>query len=56
MNMAGNLGSFVTALAFPYLLAATGSHVAFFYVAAGLNLLAIALWLGVRPEQPVEVT
>jgi ACS family glucarate transporter-like MFS transporter len=56
MNMAGNLGSFVTALAFPYLLAATGSHVAFFYVAAGLNLLAIALWLGVRPEQPLEVT
>jgi ACS family glucarate transporter-like MFS transporter len=55
MNMAGNLGSFVTALAFPYLLSATGSHVAFFYVAAGLNVLAILLWLGVRPERPLEV-
>ena len=36
MNMAGNLGSFVTGLAFPYLLAWTGSHVSvFFYVAPG---------------------
>jgi ACS family glucarate transporter-like MFS transporter len=56
MNMAGNLGSFVTALAFPYLLAATGSHVAFFYVAAGLNIAAILFWLGVRPERPLEAT
>ncbi len=54
MNMAGNLGSFVTALAFPYLLAWTGSHAAFFYVAAGLNLLAIGLWSRVRPDRPLE--
>jgi ACS family glucarate transporter-like MFS transporter len=53
MNMAGNLGSFVTALAFPYLLEWTGSHETFFYVAAGLNVLAIALWLGVQPHQPL---
>ena len=34
MNMAGNLGSFVTALAFPYLLKWTGTHNTFFYVGA----------------------
>jgi len=56
MNMAGNLGSFLTALAFPYLLAWTGSHVAFFYVAAALCLLAIGLWAGVRPQRPLEGT
>jgi ACS family glucarate transporter-like MFS transporter len=53
MNMAGNLGSFVTTLAFPYLLAWTGSHSAFFYLAAGLNVVAIFLWLLMRPEQPL---
>jgi len=53
MNMAGNLGSFVTSLAFAYLLAWTGTHHVFFYVAAGLNLLAAALWLLIRPQQPL---
>ena len=51
MNMAGNLGSFLTALAFPYLTDWTGSVDYFFYVAAGLNLLAIILWLGVRADK-----
>ena len=54
MNMVGNLGSFTTSLAFPYLVAWTGSHAMFFYVAAGLNFLAIAAWLGVRPDVPIE--
>lgn len=49
----GNLGSFVTALAFPYLLAWTGAHETFFYLAAGLNLLAIGLWARVKPDQPL---
>jgi ACS family glucarate transporter-like MFS transporter len=53
MNMAGNLGSFVTSLAFAYLLAWTGTHHVFFYVAAGLNLLAAMLWLFIRPQQPL---
>jgi MFS transporter, ACS family, glucarate transporter len=53
MNMAGNLGSFVTSLAFAYLLKWTGTHVVFFYVAAGLNMLAIMLWWFIRPEQPL---
>ncbi len=51
MNMAGNLGSFLTALAFPYLTDWTGSVDYFFYVAAGLNLLAITLWLRVKADQ-----
>ena len=44
MNMAGNLGSFVTALAFPYLLAWTGSVRPFFFTAAALSLLAVGAW------------
>ena len=54
LNMAGNLGSFVSTLAFPCLPDWTGSHVACFYVAAGLNLLAVMLWIATRPEQPLE--
>jgi len=45
MNMAGNLGSFVTVLAFPYLKEAFGSVSPFFYIGAGLNVLAIVIWL-----------
>jgi ACS family glucarate transporter-like MFS transporter len=54
MNMAGNLGSFVTALAFPYLLKWTGSHTAFFYVGTGLNLAAIAAWYFTKPDRKLE--
>ena len=50
MNMAGNIGSFLTALAFPYLTDWTGSVDYFFYVAAALNVLAIFLWLRVKAE------
>lgn len=53
MNMAGNIGSFLTGLAFPYLLDWTGSHVAFFYVAAVLNVLAAALWQAIDPQRPL---
>ncbi|AUP80598.1 MFS transporter [Flavivirga eckloniae] len=45
MNMAGNLGSFSTALAFPYLMAWTGSNEPFFYTAAFLGVVAIVCWL-----------
>ncbi len=45
MNMAGNLGSFVTALAFPYLREWTGSVVPFFYIGAALSMLSILFWL-----------
>jgi MFS transporter, ACS family, glucarate transporter len=53
MNMAGNIGSFVTSLAFPYLLLWTGSPAPFFLVGAGLNLAAVILWLGARPDRPL---
>lgn len=56
MNMAGNLGSFFTALAFPYMMSMTGSDIPFFYLAAGLNLLAIPMWLAVRPQEPLQLT
>lgn len=54
MNMAGNIGSFLTALAFPYLQDWTASATPFFFVGAGLNLLAILLWLAVKPDRPLE--
>ena len=54
MNMAGNIGAFITALAFPYMQSWTGSEVPFFFVGAGLNLLAIGLWLFMQPEKRLE--
>lgn len=56
MNMAGNIGSFLTALAFPYLLDMTGSEIPFFYLAAALNILAIFLWMAVKPQYPLKIT
>jgi ACS family glucarate transporter-like MFS transporter len=53
MNMAGNIGSFVTSLAFPYLLAWTGSPSPFFVVGAALNIAAVVLWSRARPDRPV---
>ncbi len=54
MNMAGNLGAFLTALAFPYLQAWTESVTPFFYIGAALNLWAIFLWTRVRPDQSLR--
>lgn len=54
MNMAGNIGSLITSLAFPYLLTWTGSTTPFFFVAAGLNVLAIALWWRMKSDRPLE--
>jgi ACS family glucarate transporter-like MFS transporter len=51
MNMAGNIGSFITALAFPYLLSWTGSESTFFIVASVLALISIFSWLGMNPEK-----
>jgi MFS transporter, ACS family, glucarate transporter len=53
MNMAGNLGSFITAIAFPYLLAWTGSDQTFFYIAAIINSFAILIWCFMRPDKPI---
>jgi MFS transporter, ACS family, glucarate transporter len=54
MNMAGNLGSFITSLAFPYLLVWVGSTSFFFYTAATLNILAIFIWLKMNPEKEIS--
>jgi ACS family glucarate transporter-like MFS transporter len=54
MNMAGNIGSFVTGLAFPYLHVWTGSTTPFFFVGASLNGLAIVIWMLARPDRPLE--
>ena len=53
MNMAGNIGSFVTALAFPYLKAWFASTTPFFFIGAALNILAIVLWLNIKPEKAI---
>lgn len=55
MNMAGNIGSFLTALAFPYIQAWTGSNTYFFFLGAVLNVLAIILWLQIRADKAVSV-
>ena len=44
MNMMGNVGSFASANAFPYLERVTGSTSAYFLTAAVLNLVAIVCW------------
>ncbi|MEO0331334.1 MAG: MFS transporter [Bacteroidota bacterium] len=54
MNMAGNIGAFITALAFPYMQSWTGSEVPFFFVGAGLNVVAIVLWLFMRPDRELK--
>jgi ACS family glucarate transporter-like MFS transporter len=54
MNMAGNLGAFTTALAFPYLVEWTGSTEPFFYVAAFLGLVAIICWLFMDSAKEIQ--
>jgi ACS family glucarate transporter-like MFS transporter len=54
MNMAGNLGSFSTALAFPYLQSWTGSNESFFYLAAFLGLISIISWLNMNPLKSID--
>jgi ACS family glucarate transporter-like MFS transporter len=48
MNMLGNLGSFASANAFPWLYGMTGSAAAYFRLAAVLNVAAILCWIGMR--------
>ena len=53
MNMAGNLGSAVVGLVFPYLIIAYGPR-GFFWVGAALNVVGIVLWLLASPERKLE--
>ncbi len=48
MNMSGNIGSFVSANAFPYLQRVTGSASAYFLIAAALNATAVVCWFYMR--------
>ena len=48
MNMAGNLGSFVSANAFPWLARVTGNATAYFVLVAVLNLVGVWCWRGMR--------
>jgi ACS family glucarate transporter-like MFS transporter len=54
MNMAGNLGSFVSPLLFTGLWSRTGSEESFFVCAAALNVAALVAWIFVRPERTLE--
>lgn len=54
MNMAGNLGSFVTALAYSYLKHWSGTVTLYFLVGTALNILAIVAWCFPRPDRPLE--
>jgi ACS family glucarate transporter-like MFS transporter len=54
MNMAGNLGSAITALAFAYLPESARGNAAFFYTAASLSALAIVCWVFARGDRKLE--
>jgi len=56
MNMAGNLGSAITALAFAYLPESSRGNVAFFYTAAVLSGVAIVCWLLTNPARKVQLS
>jgi ACS family glucarate transporter-like MFS transporter len=53
MNMAGNLGAFVTIIAFPYLFKWTNQYEPFFIICAGLSIVAIFMWSSMDPEKPI---
>ena len=53
MNMAGNLGAFVTIIAFPYLFKWTNQYEPFFIICAALSLVAVTMWLSMDPEKPI---
>jgi ACS family glucarate transporter-like MFS transporter len=54
MNMAGNIGSLLTTLAYFYLKEWSGAESTFFYVAAALNAVAIGCWLVLNPQHPLK--
>jgi MFS transporter, ACS family, glucarate transporter len=50
MNMAGNIGAFITALSFPYMVDWFGGVKPFFFIASILCAMAALLWFFVKPE------
>ena len=53
MNSAGQVGSFLTAVAFGYLVSATGSYEAPLYLMAGMAAISALLWLKIDPTLPI---
>jgi predicted MFS family arabinose efflux permease len=53
MNTAGNLGGFVCATVFGYLVQSTGNYNFPLYVIAGMLLIAAFLFLGINPEKQI---
>lgn len=53
MNMAGNLGAFITIIAYPYLFQWTGSNIPFFYTCSILSVIAIFSWMFMKPEKAI---
>lgn len=51
MNMAGNLGAFVTIIAFPYFFKWTGHYEPFFITCAVLSLVAASIWWSLDPQK-----
>ena len=54
MNMAGNLGAFVTIIAFPYLFKWTDKYEPFFIICAVLSILAIVMWFSLDPRKSLS--
>lgn len=63
MNMVGNMGAAVSAVAFPYFVAnvtipviaeETGTANSFFVFAAGMNVLAVVAWLFMNPRRELK--
>jgi ACS family glucarate transporter-like MFS transporter len=53
MNMAGNIGAFITIIAYPYLFKWTGSNEPFFYICAFLSVIAVGAWWLMKPEMEI---
>jgi len=53
MNMAGNLGAFVTIIAFPYFFQWTNRYEPFFILCSILSMVAIVLWFSLNPTKPI---
>ncbi|MFZ0281474.1 MAG: hypothetical protein WAL29_07480, partial [Bacteroidales bacterium] len=54
MNMAGNLGAFITIIAFPYIFQWTNRYEPFFIICAFLSIVAILMWLALDPRKPIS--
>ena len=53
MNMAGNLGAFITIITFPYLFQWTNRYEPFFIICAFLSLLAVIMWYSLNPAKSI---